>query len=115
MQMKSVREVYRKINKKTGNVTQINKNRVPEPIQGQGPEEAAELAYAALVAAREEAQKRFFAIGNWMVLFKLQNFILAYLCAGGNLNQSRVLALQVAHARPLSPLLTLPAPSHPRT
>ena len=48
-----------------------------------GPEEAAELAYAALVAAREEAQKRFFAIGNWMVLFKLQNFILAYLCVGG--------------------------------
>ncbi len=31
----SVREVYRKINKKTGNATQINKNGVPGPIQGQ--------------------------------------------------------------------------------
>ena len=35
MQMKSVREVYRKISKKTGNATQINKNWVPGPIQGQ--------------------------------------------------------------------------------
>ena len=35
MQMKSVREVYRKINKKTGNATQIHKNGVPKPIQGQ--------------------------------------------------------------------------------
>ena len=35
MQMKSVREVYRKINKKTGNTIQINKNGVPGPIQGQ--------------------------------------------------------------------------------
>ena len=35
MQMKSVREVYRKINKKTGNATQIHKNGVPGPIQGQ--------------------------------------------------------------------------------
>ena len=35
MQMKSVREVYRKINKKTGNAIQINKNWVPGPIQGQ--------------------------------------------------------------------------------
>ena len=35
MQMKSVREVYRKINKKTANATQINKNGVPGPIQEQ--------------------------------------------------------------------------------
>ena len=35
MQMKSVREVYRKINKKTGNATKIHKNWVPGPIQGQ--------------------------------------------------------------------------------
>ena len=35
MQMKSVREVYRKINKKTANATQIHKNGVPGPIQGQ--------------------------------------------------------------------------------
>ena len=35
MQMKSVREVYRKINQKIGNATQINKNEVPGPIQGQ--------------------------------------------------------------------------------
>ena len=35
IQMKSVREVYRKINKKIGNATQINKNGVPGPIQGQ--------------------------------------------------------------------------------
>ena len=35
MQMKSVREVYRKINKKTGNATQIHKNGVPGPIQEQ--------------------------------------------------------------------------------
>ena len=35
MQMKSVREVYRKIIKKTGNATQINEYGVPGPIQGQ--------------------------------------------------------------------------------
>ena len=35
MQMKSVGEVYRKMNKKTGNATQINKNGVPGPIQEQ--------------------------------------------------------------------------------
>ena len=35
MQMKSVREVYRKINQQIGNATQINKNWVPGPIQGQ--------------------------------------------------------------------------------
>ena len=35
MQMKSVREVYRKINKKNGNATQIHKKGVPGPIQGQ--------------------------------------------------------------------------------
>ena len=35
MQMKSAGEVYRMINKKTGNATQINKNWVPGPIQGQ--------------------------------------------------------------------------------
>ena len=35
MQMKSVREVYRKINKKTGNAAQIHKKGVPGPIQGQ--------------------------------------------------------------------------------
>ena len=36
MQMKSVREVYRKINKKTGNATQINKNGVPGAHPGAG-------------------------------------------------------------------------------
>ena len=35
MQMKSVQEVYRKVNQKTGNATQIYKNGVPGPIQGQ--------------------------------------------------------------------------------
>jgi hypothetical protein len=35
MQMKSVREVCRKINKKIGNATQINKTVVLGPIQGQ--------------------------------------------------------------------------------
>ena len=35
MQRESVREVYREINKKTGNATQINKNGVPGPFQGQ--------------------------------------------------------------------------------
>ena len=35
MQMKSVREVYRKINQKAGNAIQIHKNGVPGPIQGQ--------------------------------------------------------------------------------
>ena len=35
MQMKRAREVYREINKKTGNAPQINKNGVTGPIQGQ--------------------------------------------------------------------------------
>ena len=35
MQMKSVREVYRKINQKSGDATQIHKNGVLGPIQWQ--------------------------------------------------------------------------------